>query len=92
MPGEGTKGRDVYREGNQGSDGVQVSPMVTGVGHNEQPGDLESGEGAHVTPCIYCRHNMTFEMSLFFWSLMFTVHFYCLFHFCLLSISLALAT
>ena len=23
--------------------------MVTGVHHNEQPGDLEAGEGAHVT-------------------------------------------
>ena len=23
--------------------------MVTGVRHNEQPGDLEAGEGAHVT-------------------------------------------
>ncbi|XP_064876756.1 uncharacterized protein LOC135572548 [Oncorhynchus nerka] len=25
--------------------------MVTGVRHNEQPGDLEAGEGAHVTVC-----------------------------------------
>ena len=54
-PGEGTKGSDRYRTGNQGSDGVQVSvimrvTMVTGVRHNEQPGDLETGEGAHVTP------------------------------------------
>jgi hypothetical protein len=55
-PGEGTKGSDIYREGNQGSDGVQVSlndvvhvTMVTVVRHNEQPGDLEAGEGAHVT-------------------------------------------
>jgi hypothetical protein len=24
-PGEGTKGSDIYREGNQGSDGLQVS-------------------------------------------------------------------
>jgi hypothetical protein len=55
MPGEGTKGSDRYREGNQGSDGspgesddaqVHVT-MVTGVHHNEQPGDLEAG--AHVT-------------------------------------------
>ena len=23
--------------------------MMTGVRHNEQPGDLEAGEGAHVT-------------------------------------------
>jgi hypothetical protein len=29
---------------------VQVrATMVTGVRHNEQPGDLEAGEGAHVT-------------------------------------------
>jgi hypothetical protein len=27
-PGEGTKGSDIYREGNQGSDGVQVSLMT----------------------------------------------------------------
>ena len=27
--------------------------MVTGVHHNEQPGDLEAGEGAHMTStCI----------------------------------------
>ena len=26
--------------------------MVTGVSRNEQPGDLEAGEGAHVTPII----------------------------------------
>ena len=56
MPGEGPKGSDIYREGNQGSDGVQVSLMTqvrvtmeTGVRHNEQPGDLEFGEGADVT-------------------------------------------
>ena len=55
-PGEGTKGSDICRAGNQGSDGVQVSDdtqvrvtMVTGVRHNEQPGDLEAGEGTHVT-------------------------------------------
>ena len=53
-PGEGTKGSDIYRPGNQGGDGVQVSllicvTMVTGVRHNEQPGDLEAGEGAHMT-------------------------------------------
>ena len=31
--------------------GSAYSPytMVTGVRHNEQPGDLEAGEGAHVT-------------------------------------------
>ena len=50
MPGEGTEGSDIYREGNQGSDGVQVRvTMVTSVHHNEQPGDLEAGEGAHLT-------------------------------------------
>ena len=43
-----------YSEGNQGGDGVQLSlkvrvTMVTGVRDNEQPGDLEAGEGAHVT-------------------------------------------
>ena len=40
------------RAGNQGGDGVQVSVImrVTGVHPNEQPGDLEAGEGAHVTP------------------------------------------
>jgi hypothetical protein len=27
-PGEGTKGSDIYREGNQGSDGVQVGLMT----------------------------------------------------------------
>ena len=53
-PGEGTKGRDIYKAGNQGGDGVQVSvimrvTIVTGVCHNEQPGDLEAGEGAHMT-------------------------------------------
>ena len=55
-PGEGTKGSDIYRAGNQGSDGVQVSDdaqvrvtMVSGVRHHVQPGDLEAGEGAHVT-------------------------------------------
>ena len=32
------------------SDDVQVRvTMMTGVRHNEQPGDLEAGEGAHVT-------------------------------------------
>jgi hypothetical protein len=56
-PGEGTKGSDIYRAGNQGGDGVQVSvimrvTMVTGVHHNEQPGDLEAGEGAHVTSVV----------------------------------------
>ena len=60
--GEETKGRDIERAGNQG-DGVQVSvimrvTMVTGVRHNEHPGDLETGEGAHVTIttvylCVY---------------------------------------
>ena len=50
MPGEGTKGSDIYREYNQGSDRVRVRvTMVTGVRHNEQPGDLEAKEGAHVT-------------------------------------------
>ena len=29
-PGEGTKGSDIYRGGNQGSDGVQVSLMSGG--------------------------------------------------------------
>ena len=55
-PGEGTKGSDIYKAGNQGGDGVQVSvnalmcvTMVTGVRHNEQPGDLEAGGGANVT-------------------------------------------
>ena len=42
---------------NQGSDGVQVSlmvrvMMVTGVCHNEQPGDLQAGVGAHVTRAL----------------------------------------
>jgi hypothetical protein len=53
MPGEGNKRSDICREGNQGSDGVQVSlmhvAMVTGVRHSEQLGDLEAGDGAHVT-------------------------------------------
>ena len=32
------------------SDDTQVRvTMVTGVRHNEQPGNLEAGEGAHVT-------------------------------------------
>ena len=52
-PGEGTEGSDIYREGNQGGGGVQVSlvrvTMVTGVCHDEQPGDLEAREGAHMT-------------------------------------------
>ena len=54
-PGEGVKGRDIYRAGNQGSDGDQVSDaqvlvtMVTGVRHNEQHSNLEAGEGANVT-------------------------------------------
>ena len=53
-PGEGTKGSDIYRAGNQGGDGGQVSvimcvAMVTGVHHNEQPGDLDPGEGAHMS-------------------------------------------
>ena len=57
-PGEGIKGSDIYRGGNQEGDGVQVSviihiTMVTGVRHNEQPGDLEAGHGAHVTPQTY---------------------------------------
>ena len=45
-----------YRAGNQKNEGVQVSDdaqmrvtMVTGVRHNEQPGDLEAGVGAQVT-------------------------------------------
>jgi hypothetical protein len=42
----------------------------------------------------HCMNYMTFEMSLFFGtfvSVMFTVNLCCLFHFCLLSTSLALA-
>jgi hypothetical protein len=43
-----------YRAGNQGGDGVQVSVimrvmLVTGVRTNEQLGDLEAREEAHVT-------------------------------------------
>jgi hypothetical protein len=43
-----------YYQITQGGDGVQVSVimlvmLVTGVRPNEQPGDLEVGEGAHVT-------------------------------------------
>ena len=30
--------------------------MVTGVRHNEQPGDLEAGEGAHMTVWIQWEH------------------------------------
>ena len=57
MTGEETKGIDIERAGNQGGDGVQVSvimrvTLVTGVRHNEQPGDLEAEEGAHVTLCL----------------------------------------
>ena len=52
-PGEGAKVSGIYREGNQGSeesDDAQVRvTMVTGVRRNEQPGDLEAGEGARVT-------------------------------------------
>ena len=56
MPGEGNKRSDICREGNQGSDGVQVRDEsqvhvtnVTVVLHNKQAGDLEAREGAHVT-------------------------------------------
>ena len=51
-PGEGTKGSDIQGsdESPDESDDAQVRvTMVTGVRHNEQPGDLEAGEGAHVT-------------------------------------------
>jgi hypothetical protein len=48
--GEETKGSDKYKAGNQEGDGVQVSgTLVTGVHPNEQPCDLEDGDGAHVT-------------------------------------------
>jgi hypothetical protein len=51
--GEETKGSDIYRAGYLGGDGVQVSvimrlTLVTGVRLNEQPVDLEAGEGAQV--------------------------------------------
>ena len=53
---EDPKGVTHIGQVNQGSDGVQVSDdaqvrvtMMTGARHNEQPGDLEPGEGAHVT-------------------------------------------
>ena len=54
-PEERTKGSDRYKEDNQGGDGVQVSvimrvTLVTGVRHNEQPGNLEAGEGARDSP------------------------------------------
>ena len=58
--GKDPQGVTYYRAGNQEADGVQVSgimrvPMVTGVRHNEQPGDLEAWEGAHVTRvAFYC--------------------------------------
>ena len=35
--------------------------MVTDVRHNEQPGDLEAGEGAQVTRAL--RSQITFERS-----------------------------
>jgi hypothetical protein len=41
-PEERTKGSDIYREDNQGGDGVQVSVM-------RQPDDLDAGEGVYVT-------------------------------------------
>ena len=41
----------MYRAGNQGGDGVQVCPKLTGVCHNEQTSDLEAEEGAHLTIC-----------------------------------------
>jgi hypothetical protein len=52
--GEETKGRDIYRAGNQGVGGVQVSVimhlmLVTGVCPDEQHGDLEAGERTRVT-------------------------------------------
>ena len=34
----------------ESDDGQVRVTMVTGVHLNEQPGDLEAGEGAHVTP------------------------------------------
>jgi hypothetical protein len=51
--GDGVQVRDRYRGDNQGGDGVQVSvmrrwwrlTMVTGVWDNQQPDDLEAGEG-----------------------------------------------
>ena len=62
--GEGTKGSDIYRDSNQGGDGVQVSDdaqvcitMVTCVCHNEQPGDLEAGERAHMTNKLIKEHD-----------------------------------
>jgi hypothetical protein len=58
-PGERTKGSDIYRDGNQGSDGEGESDdakvhvtSVTGVRHNEH-GDLKAGEGAHVTNTVH---------------------------------------
>ena len=53
MPGEEPKGvtylGKVIRKVME-SDETQVHVMmVTGVHQNEQPGDLEAGEGAHVT-------------------------------------------
>ena len=32
-----------------------IVTLVTGVRHKEQPGDLEAGEGAHVTVVSYPR-------------------------------------
>jgi hypothetical protein len=56
---------DIYREGNQGSDGVQVSgdaqvplTMVTGVRHHEQPGDLKAGERVHLTTLLWSNLNL----------------------------------
>ena len=49
--GEETKESEIYRAGDQGGDGVQVSvivlvTLVAGVHPNEQPADLEAG-GEH---------------------------------------------
>ena len=66
-PGEGTKGSDIYRKVIREvmslgeSDDLQVSvTMVTGVCHNEQPADLEAGEGARVTPSVVLSHSGIF--------------------------------
>ena len=53
MSGEGTKRSYIYREGNQGSDGVRVSLkthvlMVTIVRHNEQRWSQGHTDDAHV--------------------------------------------
>jgi hypothetical protein len=63
-PGEGTKERDIYRAGNQGRDGVQVSDdanvrltMVTGIKWGQKNGSSFTGAQPIVLSCrVFSRY------------------------------------